>query len=94
MQLLGDHIQGKISSQILGNEPDGVFNNVIGNCMGIQAVFPGVFHNYRNGALQGKNIPGFQKLFQILKGNWLQLFFYQYTAADVINLGADILCVL
>ena len=94
VQLLGNNVQGKISSQVLGNITDGVFNNIVGNCMGVHTVFPGIFHDLRNSTLQGKNIPGFQKVFQISKGNRLQLFFYQYTAADVVNLGTDILCIL
>ena len=93
-RFLSNGIQGEISSQILDNILYGVFYNVIGNCMGVHTVFPGIFHDLRNSTLQGKNIPGFQKVFQISKGNRLQLFFYQYTAADVVNLGTDILCIL
>ena len=94
MQFLGNSIQGEISSQILGNILYGVFYNIIGNCMGVHTVFSGIFHDLGNSTFQGKNIPGFQKAFQIPKGNGLQLFFYQYTAADVINLGTDILGIL
>lgn len=75
MQFLSNGIQGEISSQILDNILYGVFYNVIGNCMGVHTVFPGIFHDLRNSTLQGKNIPGFQKVFQISKGNRLQLFF-------------------
>lgn len=76
------------------NITDGVFNNIVGNCVGGHAVLSCVFHNFRHCIFQGKNIPGSQKLFQIQNGHRIQLLFYHDTAADVVDLGADVLGIL
>ena len=94
VQLLGNNVQGKISRQVLGNITDGVFNNIVGNCVGGHAVLSCVFHNFRHCIFQGKNIPGSQKRFQIQNGHRIQLLFYHDTAADVVDLGADVLGIL
>lgn len=62
--------------------------------MGGHAVLSCVFHNFRHCIFQGKNIPGSQKLFQIQNGHRIQLLFYHDTAADVVDLGADVLGIL